>query len=160
MLSVQAIIFYYRCEEGQQSITQTGKIYLRNNSWKPYYAVSFNMGWQIKFTNILPTHFKLTIQYGCHKLFQFDMYNSTNMVVYFDGKDSNLYLRLRAILHTINAAKFGMCFYDGKVSLIDGVSIALILCLHFLIAHLIFINLDLLIIFSEYRCLKRQQPCK
>ena len=68
------------------------------------------------------------------------MYNSTNMVVYIDGKDSNLYLRLRAISHTINAAKFGMCFYDGKVSRIDGASIAIILCLHFLIAHLIFIN--------------------
>jgi len=34
------------------------------------------------------------------------MYNSTNTVVYFDGKDGNLYLRLRAMSHTIYAAKF------------------------------------------------------
>ena len=79
--------------------------------------------------------------------------DSTNTVVYFDGKDSNLYLRLQAISHTINAAKFGMCFYDGKVSLIDGVSVTIILCLHVLIAHLLI--LDKLIIFSEYKCLKR-----
>ena len=31
-------------------------------------------------------------------------------------------------------------FTTGKVSRIDGASIAIILCLHFLIAHLIFIN--------------------
>jgi hypothetical protein len=35
-----------------------------------------------------------------------DMSNSTNTVVYFDGKDSNLYIRLRTMLHTIYAAKF------------------------------------------------------
>jgi len=34
--------------------------------------------------------------------FDSDMYNSINTVVYFDGKDGNLYLRLR----TIYAAKF------------------------------------------------------
>ena len=33
-------------------------------------------------------------------------YNSTHTVVNFDGKDRNLYLRLRAISHTIDAAKF------------------------------------------------------
>jgi len=32
--------------------------------------------------------------------------NSTNTVVYFDGKDSNLYLCLQAMSHTIYAAKF------------------------------------------------------
>ena len=31
---------------------------LRNNSWKPYCVVKFNMGWSIKFTYILPTHVK------------------------------------------------------------------------------------------------------
>ena len=35
-----------------------------------------------------------------------DMYNSTSTVVYFDGKDGNLYLRLHAMSHTIYAAKF------------------------------------------------------
>jgi len=34
------------------------------------------------------------------------MSNSINTVVYFDGKDSNLYLRLRTMSHTIYAAKF------------------------------------------------------
>ena len=38
--------------------------------------------------------------------FDSDLYNSTNTVVYFDGKDGDLYLRLRVILHTIYAAKF------------------------------------------------------
>ena len=33
-----------------------------------------------------------------------DMYNSTNTVVYFDGKDGNK--RLQAVSHTIYAAKF------------------------------------------------------
>ena len=48
---------------------------------------------------------------------------------------------------TIYAVKFeqsitliSMYFYDGKVSLIDGTSVT-ILCLHVLIAHLIFIIL-------------------
>jgi len=34
-----------------------------------------------------------------------------------------------------------MYIYDGKVSLIDGASVTIILCLHVLIAHRIFINL-------------------
>jgi hypothetical protein len=38
--------------------------------------------------------------------FDFDMYNSTNTVVCFDGKDGNFYLRLRAMSHTMYAAKF------------------------------------------------------
>ena len=38
--------------------------------------------------------------------FDSDMYNSTNTLVCFDRKDDNLYLRLRAMLHTIYAAKF------------------------------------------------------
>ena len=38
--------------------------------------------------------------------FDSDMHNSTNTVVYYDGKDSNLYLSLRAMSHTIYAAKF------------------------------------------------------
>jgi len=38
--------------------------------------------------------------------FDTDMYNSTNTTVYFDGKDGNLYLRLRTMSHTIYSAKF------------------------------------------------------
>jgi hypothetical protein len=41
-----------------------------------------------------------------------------------------------------------MYIYDGKVSRIDEASVAIIVCLYVLIAH----NLDMLIIFSEYRC--------
>jgi len=62
-------------------------------------------------------------------------YGST--VVYFDGKNGNLYLRLRTMSHTIHATKFEqpiMCFYDGKVSLSDGASVTIILCWHVLIA--------------------------
>ena len=38
--------------------------------------------------------------------FNSDMSKSTNTVVCFDGKDGNLYLRLRTISQTIYAAKF------------------------------------------------------
>ena len=34
-----------------------------------------------------------------------------------------------------------MCFYDGEVSPNDGAPVTIILCLHVLIAHRIFINL-------------------
>jgi hypothetical protein len=64
------------------------------------------------------------------------------MVVDFDGKDSNLSLRMWAM------SQHNLCcqiraddnFYDGKVSLIDGASVTIILCLHVLIAHRIYIN--------------------
>jgi hypothetical protein len=42
------------------------------------------------------------------------------MVVYFDGKDDNLYLRLRAMSHTIYAAKF-----EQTITLKTGKSVAL-----------------------------------
>ena len=42
----------------------------------------------------------------------------------------------------------------GKVSRIDGSSVTIILCLHVLIARRILLILDMLIIFSEYRCFK------
>jgi len=38
--------------------------------------------------------------------FDSDMYNSTNTVVCFDGKDGNLFLRMRGMSHTIYVAKF------------------------------------------------------
>ena len=38
--------------------------------------------------------------------FDSDMYNSTNTVVYFDGKDGNLFLHMRSMSHTIYVAKF------------------------------------------------------
>ena len=70
--------------------------------------------------------------------FDSDMYNSTNTVVCFDEKDGNLYLRLRAMSHTIHAAKSEQ--NDGKVSFTDEASVTIVLCLHVLIAHRIFIN--------------------
>jgi len=51
--------------------------------------------------------------------FDSDMYNSTYTVVYFDGKDDNLYLRLRAMSHTIYAAKFEQ---TGKLVTCTGAS--------------------------------------
>jgi acyl-ACP thioesterase len=36
--------------------------------------------------------------------FDSDMFKSTNKVVYFDGKDDNLYLCLLTMSHKINAA--------------------------------------------------------
>jgi hypothetical protein len=66
------------------------------------------------------------------------MYNSTNTVVCFNEKDGNLYLRLRAMSHTIHAAKSEQ--NDGKVSFTDEASVTIVLCLHVLIAHRIFIN--------------------
>jgi hypothetical protein len=38
--------------------------------------------------------------------FDSDMYNSTTTVVYFDGKDGNLYLPLRVMSQIMYAAKF------------------------------------------------------
>jgi hypothetical protein len=52
----------------------------------------------------------------------------------YDGKFSHIYI------------------YEGKVSRIDGASVTIILCLHVLIARPILLILDMLIIFSEYRC--------
>jgi hypothetical protein len=65
-------------------------------------------------------------------------------------EDDNLYLRLRTMSHTIYASKFEQTI----VSRIDGASITIILCLHVLIAGHILLILDMLIIFSEYRCIK------
>ena len=48
----------------------------------------------------------------------------------------------------------------GNVSRIDGASVTIILCLDVLIARHIFLILDMFIIFSEYRCLKRKKTCK
>ena len=42
-----------------------------------------------------------------------------------------------------------------KVSRIDETSVTIILCLPVVIARRILLILDILIIFSEYRCLKR-----
>jgi hypothetical protein len=48
-----------------------------------------------------------------------------------------------------------MYFYDGKFIRIDVTSETIILCIHVLIARRTSLILDMLIIFSEYRCLKR-----
>jgi hypothetical protein len=54
--------------------------------------------------------------------FDFDMYNSTNTVVCFDGKDGNFYLRLRAMSHTLYAAKF-----EQTITFTTGKSVLLII---------------------------------
>ena len=64
---------------------------LTHNSWKPG---SFNMSWRI------------LVFYSKHILASMNHDYNTNTVVYFDGKDGNLYLRLRTMSHTIYAAKF------------------------------------------------------
>jgi hypothetical protein len=45
------------------------------------------------------------------------MSNSTNVVVYLDGKDGNLYLPLWTMLHTIYPAKFEQTITDQHVLL-------------------------------------------
>ena len=83
-------------------------------------------------------------------------------------EDGNLYLRLRTMSHTIYDAKFEQMIFHQHVHLRGknqshihlrresqfGASVAIILCLHVLIARHIFLILDMLIFFSEYRCLK------
>ena len=44
-------------------------IYFRNKSWKPECVWSFNMDWQIKFTNICQPMLKLKTHTGFHDLF-------------------------------------------------------------------------------------------
>ena len=88
------------------------------------------------------------------------MSNSTNTVVHFDGKGGNLYSRLWAMSHTINAtpvgcsifkpAKFEQTITHQQLEILfDGTALAILLCLHVLIAHRIFINVfDILNIIS------------
>ena len=93
---------------------QVTEMYWRNNSWKPYCVVSFNMIWRVLvffpsvarklITNNLLTHVKTQSTVAAINYFNSDIYNSTNTVVYFNGKDGNLYLR--AMSHTIYTAKF------------------------------------------------------
>jgi hypothetical protein len=56
----------------------------------------------------------------------------------------NMYIYDRKVSH--------IYIYDRKVSRIYGALVAIILCLHVLIAGHILLILDMLIIFSEYRC--------
>jgi len=87
--------------------------------------------------------------------FDSDMSNSTNTLVHFDEKTGTLYLLLRARSQTIYAAQVSCpIVHPAKVeqtitrqhgllrreSLIDGVFVTIILCLHIFIAHHIFIN--------------------
>ena len=87
-----------------------------------------------------------------------DMSNSTNTVVYFDWKTA-IYIyvcrRFRTQFMLPNSSRrspINMYFYDGKVSRIDEASVTIILRLHVLTARRILLTLDMLIIFSEYRC--------
>ena len=67
--------------------------------------------------------------------------------MFADNVAHNLCCQIRADNNLIN-----MYFYDGGI---DGASVTMILCLHVLIACRILLVLDMLIVFSEYRCLKR-----
>ena len=58
----------------------------------------------------------------------------------------------QTIMHFYDGIVSHIFIYDGKVSRIDGASVTIILCLHDLIERLILLILDMLIIFSEYRC--------
>ena len=84
--------------------------------------------------------------------FDSDMYNSTNTVVHFDGKEGNSHLCLLARSHTTLWCRLWSIFQLAKFeqtitqhvllwqeSLIDGTDVTIILCLHILIAHHIFI---------------------
>ena len=73
--------------------------------------------------------------------------------------------------HTIYGAKFNQTIIHQRVLLrrdsqshiilTTGKSVVtIILCLHVLIARHILLILDMLIIFSKHRCLKRYQPYK
>ena len=93
---------------------QVTQMYLRNESWKPYCVVNFIMSWRVLvffpsaarkiITNILLTHVKTQSTVASINYFNSDIYNSTNTVVYFNGKDGNLYSR--AMSHTIYTANF------------------------------------------------------
>ena len=77
--------------------------------------------------------------------FDSDMSNITNTVVYFDGKDGiptfadNVAHNLCCLIQADDNSS--TCTFMTKVSLIDGAFVKIILCLHLLIAHCIFINL-------------------
>jgi hypothetical protein len=65
------------------------------------------------------------------------------------------YILLKINIYSYDGKVSRMYFKDGKVSRIDEASVTIILCLHVLIARRILLILAMLIIFSEYRCLKR-----
>jgi len=82
--------------------------------------------------------------------FDYDMSNSKNTVVHIGGKCGNLYLRLRARSHTIYGPHVGWSIFQiakfeqtithqhvlvRRECLNDGTAVAIIVCLHVLIAH-------------------------
>ena len=75
-------------------------------------TLTYNLAIRVAIKNAVILNIIHSISWGMMQLptiffcFDSDMYNSTNTVVNFDGKDSNLYLSLRAMSHTIYAAKF------------------------------------------------------
>ena len=106
--------------------------------------------------------------------FDSDMSNRTNTVVQFDGKDGNLYLCLRARSHIIYLPQGGCSIFQPakfkqtitrqhvllrRETLIDGRAVTIILCLHVLIAHSIFLIFGYVEYFQLCRCLKRWQKC-
>jgi hypothetical protein len=79
--------------------------YLRNKSWKPESVLSFNMGWRI-LVNFIPRFQKLKTHSGFHDLFRFWYVYEYKYGSILWWEESNLYLRLRTMSHTIYAAKF------------------------------------------------------
>jgi hypothetical protein len=83
--------------------------------------------------------------------FDSDMPNSTKTVVYYHGKDDNLYIYICGQGHKqFIRCRLAVLSFDQTIthqhvlslreSLIHGTVVTIILCLHVLIAHRIFIN--------------------
>jgi hypothetical protein len=89
------------------------KIYTHDTHTCPKMTtLTYSLGIRVAIKNAVILNIIHSISWGMIQIptsfvcFDSDMYNSTNTVVYFDGNDSNLYLSLRAMSHTIYAAKF------------------------------------------------------
>jgi hypothetical protein len=141
--------------------------YLRNNSWKQECALSLNMGWrilvfypkrsrEIQFTNILSINVKPQNTF-CLPWIMSILICLTVQILWL--KDGNLYLRLQTMSHIFYAAKFAddnsaTCTFT-TLSQSYWLSIrSNNIVLACLIARRILLMLDMLIIFSEYRCLQ------
>ena len=87
-----------------------------------------------------------------------DMSNNTNTVVYFDWKDGKLFISTFAdnVAHNLCCPiqaddNSSTCTFTTGQS-VTCTFVTIILCLHVLIARRILLILDMLIIFSEYKC--------
>ena len=139
--------------------------YLRNTSWKQECALSLNMGWRIlvfypkrsrgiKFNNILSIYVTPQNTF-CLRWIMSILICLTVQILWL--KDGNLYLRLQTMSHIFYAAKFAQTITQQRVLLRQSYWLSIRnnnIVLACLIACRILLILDMLIIFSEYRCLK------